>query len=222
MAGHDYDQNPDPSSPLNPYDEETQERIERATELRENDPIAGRGDLVDVSQASIDAGYELKDVELRPLIRAGVALLLFTILSFFATTVILGFRSNEINVGMNGEIVPQPQGEVPVRIESRRVEGTEYQLLKRDQERSLTQYLIDENGTVTIPVERAMELLLEEGAFASPATESTDPLTESRARTLRYSANENYAGIVNELEQAAEEAASESHGGATDGEDGAE
>ena len=221
MAGPHNDKQEHPDSPLNPYDERTQQRIERETERQAGDNIAGRGEFDDVPAESLEAGYELRDVNLRGLIRASVALLIFTLVAVAATTAILGARTGGFDLGITGDLSPDPEGEVPERIESRRIEGVEYNYWYLVQSRRLDTYgyLDDAGSQVPIPIDRAMELLLEEGAFPARADGAEDPIVEGRARSLRHSASEEYEAILQQLEEAMD-VQHDTH--ADEGEDGAE
>lgn len=165
----------------------------RVADSIEGDPeIRGRpADLPDPED--LEAGYELSDLSVSGAVKGLIGLGIFAFLVFVAIT---GYQALEL--GELGDFQPPPNGPalapanaVPQVIQSRADTGEAYRELRAQEDAWLSSYgWIDEAaGTVHIPIERAMELMLESG-FPTRDGESgldeamTQPQDSSSGRTL--------------------------------------
>lgn len=157
-------------------------------EINAQDPIAGRPagppDPQDVS-----LGFETSDINLGGVVRALIGLGVFTAIVFGVVSGFQAFLTGELG-SFTPIVANAPRNPVPEIIESRAATGVEYRELRALEEEQLSTYgWVDEGAGVThIPIERAMELLVERGLPSRPEDEASDsyemPQDSSSGRTL--------------------------------------
>ncbi|MBA3531498.1 MAG: hypothetical protein H0T73_06200 [Ardenticatenales bacterium] len=126
-------------------------------------------------QATLDAGIELSDVDIRGIARAGVALLIFTVASVAVVTVLQWFLTGRLDdfAASESGVAPPPDSEVPYLIETRARTGVEYEQFRTEEDARLSSYgwVDEEAGIVHIPIEQAMDMMIDEGFPTRPEAE---------------------------------------------------
>ena len=174
---------------MQPPDNEQAQRTE--AEVNAEDPIAGRPAAPPDSE-SVEQGYEVHDVRVGPIVKALIGLVVLSAVAFAITTAFQVLRTGTI-----GDFTPPatgvanaPLNPVPTVIQSRAATGVESRQLREEELEMLNSYgVVDEGaGVYRIPVERAMELLVERGLPARPEGEVEDfnqlPLDSSSGRMM--------------------------------------
>lgn len=127
----------------------------------------------------LEAGYELSDWDLRGSVQVLVGIVVMAAVAF---AVVTGFQW--LATGQLGDFAPPEdgiasdvEGPVPDVIQSRALSGLEYRELLSSEQEKLSSYgwISEAEGAVHIPIERAMELMLEQGfPVAEGAEEAPD------------------------------------------------
>lgn len=125
----------------------------------------------------LEKGYETKDLSIRGMVIFGITI--GVILLVTAGVVLLLFNFfNDQNQARQRPLPPQAEmlNTVPPAPRLQRLPGEDYAALRARDEEVLTSYgWVDEtNGVVRIPVEQAMELLLEKGLPTRPQSDDGD------------------------------------------------
>ncbi len=130
----------------------------------------------------IAAGIELEDANLGGIVRAGVWMLVLGVVVLVIATGLQWALTGQLDdlSPPEGAVADPPSSEVPYLIETRALTGVEYEAYREEEDAQLSGYgWVDEGAsTVHIPIDRAMELLLEEG-FPARAESDMDMLGET-------------------------------------------
>jgi hypothetical protein len=141
-------------------------------------------------------GYESSDLAVRGGIRVLAVIVIGTAIVFAVTTAMQYFwvgRFLDVSPPETG-VAEEVEGPVPRDVQSRARSGTEYNILRASELELLNSYgwVNEDDGVVHIPIDVAMDMLLEEGFPTRPEDEQEQfidqgldiPLDSSSGRVL--------------------------------------
>jgi len=124
---------------------------------------------------SVEAGHELRDVSIRRVVLAGVALVILVIFAIIAMRVLFGTLFDR-TVRLSGPTHPMAEGEQPPPPAPRLqvAPADDLKQLRAFEEERLSRYrwVDEEAGIAQIPIDRAMELVAERQALAGEKRET--------------------------------------------------
>lgn len=170
-------------------DKKQAQQIEARVDAK--DPLAGRP-AAPPDPVSLAHGYEVNDVDVGKVAKATLALVIVSAIVFAITTGYQALSTGGLGSFRppQGRIANPPTNPVPDTIQSRSATGQEYETLRAEEMDKLSSYgsLDDGSGAYRIPIERAMELLVERGLPAREGGSLEEieriPLDSSSGREL--------------------------------------